>query len=398
MSLADYKTKSLLFNRSMSRINGNNQHLSKLVVAIDCGYSAVKGVTANIAFQFPSYAKRVPNELEAVVNGDNFNYQLRNNLTGEYWLVGNLAEDMQNTMDIEGTSDASVYGRYRYNSPMYNALMSVGIGLALLNKDDNKSAEEDIYLQLGLPATYKDRDTKALINAVAIDYDFSLKVGANPWVDFKFTIPTDHAFVMEQPQGTLCSIGYGPDKELGRDILHSNSLILDIGFGTEDIFSIRSGYKNTHSTEVDTAMKSVFDETLNQLKKEYPIETKTFEIQKYLKLGNIPYYDYITNTYECISEDVLADTVNRANKMLCDKSINRLMAENDHLIDYKYLIVTGGTGESRFEQIKEKLSGLKSLVVLPGNHSDTSLPFTFSNVLGYYTFRYMKLMRSSVAE
>lgn len=397
MSLMDYKTKSFLFNRSMSRINGNNQHLSKTVVAIDCGYSAVKGVTANIAFQFPSYAKKVAGELEAVVNGDNFNYQLRNNKTGEYWLVGNLAEDMQNTLDIEGTTDSSVYSRYRYNSPMYNALMSVGIGLALLNKDDTKAETEEIYLQCGLPATYKDRDTNALIDAIAIDYDFSLKVGANPWATFKFTIPKDHAFVMEQPQGTLCSIGYGMDKDLGKDILHSNSLILDIGFGTEDIFSIRSGFKNSHSTEVDTAMKSVFDEVVNQLKKEYPIEIKTFEIQKYLKLGKIPYFDCLTNTYECIPEEVLANAIEKANRTLCDKSINRLISENNHLIDYKYLIVTGGTGESRFEQIKEKLSGLTSLTVLAGNHGDPSLPFTFSNVLGYYTFRYMKLMRALTA-
>lgn len=130
MSLLDFKTKSMVIDRSMSKMNGNNQHLSKIVIGIDCGYSSVKGVTADKAFQFPSYAKRVDGELEAVVNGSEFAYQLRNNKTGEYWLVGQLAEDMQNDLDVEGTTDASVYGRYRYNSPMYNAITSVGFGIA----------------------------------------------------------------------------------------------------------------------------------------------------------------------------------------------------------------------------------------------------------------------------
>lgn len=395
MSLLDFKTKSMVIDRSMSKMNGNNQHLSKIVIGIDCGYSSVKGVTADKAFQFPSYAKRVDGELEAVVNGSEFAYQLRNNKTGEYWLVGQLAEDMQNDLDVEGTTDASVYGRYRYNSPMYNAITSVGFGIALSGKDLTSEPRVEIFAQFGLPATYKDRDSGVLLDAVATDYDFSLKVGTNPWENFKFTLDTDHAFVMEQPQGTLCSIGYGPDKELGRDVLKNNSLILDIGFGTEDGFSIRSGYKNDHFTETDTAMKSVFAEAVNRIKKEYPVEIKTFEMQKYLKLGKIPYYDYLNGTYSCVPETALEKAIEDANRTLCEKSVKRLMEANNHLIDYKYLIVTGGTGESRFEQIKAMLEGLTSLKVLPGNYGDSSLPFTFSNVLGYYTFRYMKLQKSN---
>ena len=83
----------------------------------------------------------------------------------------------------------------------------------------------------------------------------------------------------------------------------------------------------------------------------------------------------------------------KKNEELCDKSIRRLMQDYDNLLDYKYLIVTGGTGECRFEQIKKMLSGIPNLTVLPGNMSYPDLPFSFSNVIGYYSFRHAKLKK-----
>ena len=47
-------------------------------------------------------------------------------------------------------------------------------------------------------------------------------------------------------------------------------LFLDIGFGTEDTFSIRTGYRDKNpETYTDTGMKSVFETMLNALKKDY---------------------------------------------------------------------------------------------------------------------------------
>jgi plasmid segregation protein ParM len=79
---------------------------------------------------------------------------------------------------------------------------------------------------------------------------------------------------------------------------------------------------------------------------------------------------------------------------MCEKSVRRLMQLYDNLKDYKYLIVTGGTGESRFAQIKDMLSGLPHLTVLPGNVNTPDLSFTYSNVIGYYMFRYANLKKS----
>ena len=58
--------------------------------------------------------------------------------------------------------------------------------------------------------------------------------------------------------------------------------------------------------------------------------------------------------------------------------------------DFNFLIISGGTGEAWFPQIKEYLSGLKTLTVLPGNLQDATIPLLYSNARGYYFYRYVR--------
>lgn len=384
-----FKTRSEIIERKLPRINGNNQYKGKTIVALDIGYSGVKGASPNRVFTFPSYAKRTPKDLDVVGKVRPSDIQLRNNKTGECWLVGQVAETLMDQTDIESTTDASLYTRYRYDSPEFKAFAMTGMALGLWGTGNGN----DIYLQTGLPATYKDRDEKKLIAALVGDYDISIKVGSGEWVPFQFSLDENHIDVMEQPQGTLCAVAYdnGIVSQMGKDILRSNSIILDIGFGTEDIFSIRSGYKNNHQTYSDTGMKAVFDAVIKQMQKDNPdftLETKIFELQKYMENGEVPYFDTEEFQMHNISFSEILETKNRE---LCDKSIRRLMQDYDKLIGYNYLIVTGGTGESRFEQIKNMLSGMPMLKILPGNLNTQDLAFSYSNVMGYYMLRHAKL-------
>lgn len=384
---SDFKTKSEILDKKMPRINGNNQYKGKTVVALDIGYSAVKGVSPNKLFIFPSYAKKTPKGLDVVGKVSSTDIQLRDNKTGDTWLVGHAAESLMDQSDVDSTTDASLYTRYRYGSDVFKVIASAGLALGLINTGSGN----DIYLQTGLPATYKDRDESKLKNSLAGDYDISIKVGANAWQHLVFSLDTDHIDVMEQPQGTLCAAAYSKDGEvsaIGKDILKSNSIILDIGFGTEDIFSIRAGYKNNHNTYPDTGMRAVFDSVIKRLKDEYPAEYKIFEFQKYLESGQAPYFDQEEMRMDYVNFTGILEQENRA---LCEKSVRRLMQEYNNLIDYKYLIVTGGTGESRYEQIQEMLSGLPMLTILPGNVNDETVAFSYSNVIGYYMYRHARL-------
>lgn len=382
-----FKTRSEILDRKMPCVPGNNQYRGKTVVALDGGYSSLKGVSPERLFIFPSYAKRIERELETVAAVKGFDIQYRDNQTGEIWLVGQSAMALMNKDDLDSTTDASLYTRYRYNSDVFRVIMATGLAIGCIGAGDN-----EIFLQTGLPAAYKDRDEGKIIDALSGSYDISLKLGAREWINFKFDMPRDHVFVMEQPQGTLCACAYGADgpTKMGLDLLKSNTIIYDIGFGTEDIFSIRSGYKNGHQTYSDTGMRSVFDEMLKALSRDYPIETKIFELQNFLESGKLPVFNPDTLSLEEIE---FANVLEQKNRELCEKSVRRLLQDYDNLIGYKYLIVTGGTGECRYEQIKDMLKGIPSLTVLPGNLSYPDVAFSYSNVLGYYAFRLAKLKR-----
>ena len=384
-----FKTRSEIIEKKLPRINGNNQYKGKTIVALDIGYSGVKGASPNRVFTFPSYAKKTPKDLDVVGKVRPSDIQLRNDKTGECWLVGQAAETMMDQVDIESTTDASLYTRYRYDSEVFKVLAMTGMALGLWGTGSGN----DIYLQTGLPATYKDRDEGKIVSALCGDYAVSIKVGSGDWVPFQFTLDENHIDVMEQPQGTLCATAYdhGVVSQMGKDILRSNSIILDIGFGTEDIFSIRSGYKNAHQTYSDTGMRAVFEAVIKQLQadhKNYALETKIFELQRYMENGEVPYFD--ADEFQ-MHNLPFADILEEKNREICDKSIRRLMQDYGNLVGYNYLIVTGGTGESRFEQIKEMLSGLPTLQVLPGNLNTQDLAFSYSNVMGYYMLRHAKL-------
>ena len=392
MNTSDFKTKSAIIDVKMPRILGNNQHKGKTLISMDGGYSSVKAVSPDRIYIFPSFAKKIDKELERIGGKvDPLDIQYRNNETGELWLVGKIANAFIDNIDIEGTTDASMYNRYRYSSDVYKVVMATGLAIGCIGAGDN-----DIYLQTGLPATYKDQDEGKIINALAGHYDISIKFGSGDWIDFNFDLPADHIFVMEQPQGTLCACAYQMNGTLspqGKDILSSGTIINDGGFGTEDNYAIKAGFKNNHQTYTDTAMRSVFEETLKEIKKdnEY-VDTKVFELQNFLDSGIITSFNVDTFEEEQID---FKDILMKKNEELCDKSIKQLMLDYDNFKGFKYLIVTGGTGTSRFDMIADKLKGLKSLKVIPGNMNFPEIPSDFSNAIGYYLFRHAKFVREA---
>lgn len=382
----NFRTRNEIIPRTLPRIKGNNQYKSKAIVALDGGYSSIKGVSSNKIFMQPSFAKPAPKGLEAIGKVADTDLLLRDNKTGQIWVVGRAAENLLEEKDVLSNTDASIYTRYRYDSDIYKVIMTTGIVLGLSDNDT-----DEVFLQTGLPAKFKENDEKRLIRALTGHYDVSLKIGNEPWRDFNFNLPEENINVIEQPQGTLCSCIYsnGEIAPIGKEVLKSKgTIILDVGFGTEDLFSIRSGYKNNHQTYQDTGMRAVFEELIKRLQKEYPeaeLDLKIYELQSYLESGEISYFDQ--NDF-ATREIPFRDELTKINEELCEKSIERLMQDYNNLQGYEYLIVTGGTGESRLRYIRERLSGIKGLNIIPGNINTPDLPCSYSNVMGYYMLRH----------
>ncbi len=388
MNAKKYRTRTEIIERDNGKLDGVWD------LAIDLGYSAVKLIAPNKVACFPSYAVRIDEEIQYLQGAPESSIMYRNNETSELWLVGEFAQNQMLTSSSDD-SERVMYGRDRYGEPMFNVVMTTGFGIALMDNKYYSRANDHIIIQTGLPEGYL-RDTPLLRDAMQGHYDFSIKVGNGAWTDFKFDIETSDVFVMSQPKGSLFSICTKNDGSMHEDVkkyLSSNAIIFDPGFGTYDLFIINNGAVVKGDTTQNLGMRRVFHETSQIIKEKYGVSIPVPAMQKYLETGKVRSIDRATlATKEYNFEEILRATSDK----VCQEAISRMfkaVGGVEQIIDYNYLIVTGGTGAAWLPIIKEKLKNITTLSIIPANQNDGSLALLYSNVRGYRYYRFNKLLK-----
>lgn len=381
MDTKAFRTSTLMIDRPNGRIPGIWE------IAIDIGYSAVKLFSPNTVAEFPSYARRVDNNFQYASKAPKESILFRDKEKGETWLVGRIA---QNTMETGETNDSesSLYGRDRYNSAMFEVITLTGLGLAATDNEYAQRGNDPIIVQTGLPERYMN-DTPFLKDVIAGHHKFELRVGSAEWAAYDLTIQPNNIYVMSQPKGTLFSVCIGKNGQFHPDAakyLSSSILVFDPGFGTLDIFPIQSGVVGHGDTFADLGMKRVLQETSRLIAENVHVDIPVPLMQKALETGTVRSFDRRTFAS---SEHDFSEYLRQASEKVCDEALAR-METSQNLLDYNYLIVTGGTGSAWNQQIHEHFKNFTTLQLIDGTQNDT-LPATFSNVRGYYLYRYNKL-------
>ena len=381
MNTKRFRTKTEFIERNNGQVDGI------WPIALDIGYSSVKIFSPNIIASFPSYAKRAEGDFQYAGNPPKESILYKDSDTGEMWVVGEVA---QNTMTSGDTSDSemSLYGRERYGNPMFPVLIRTGLGLAMMENQFGRPGDSRIVVQSGLPERYMS-DEPDLRDSISGKHNFALKVGGGQWQEFKVNISGKDIYVMSQPKGTLFSVCIEKNGQFHPDAqkyLTSSILVFDPGFGTLDLFPIKSGVVGKGETNQILGMKRVLQETVKLINEDYNVEVQVPEMQKYLATGTVKFYDRKTyNSKEYAFDQLLA----KANEMVCSEAINWLTSAVN-LVDFNYMIITGGTGAAWNDMIRDKFKNLTTLKLISGNQND-DLPLIYSNVRGYYLYRYNKL-------
>lgn len=377
-----YKTKTFF----RSRDNGGAAK-GTWPVAADIGYSSVKVFSPNRTLVFPSYAK--PFKGETIGSLPDYYIQYRDLDKGETWLVGEAAQNDVGQGD-ETVSEEALFGRTRYDDPMFLVLVRTGLGAGMIENKFGEPGEKTVYLQTGLPPKYM-KDKKDLVKAVAGRHRFSLKIGDMPEQEFDFEVRKENIGVMEQPKGTLMSVvkdsahQYIPD---AKKYFNRNVLIFDAGFGTLDIFPIVNNHVAEKQTFPEFSMKQVLKETIEAIEKEYGETVSMVGIQKCLGSGFV----LCQGKFKSRKEE-FGDLLEEASANVCDRALERL-GQIYRLPEFDYLVITGGTGAAWNSQIHEKLKELETLTIVDGNQNDTSLPFMTANARGYYMYLCERLSRT----
>lgn len=386
----NFRTKTNFIKRNNGHIDGTWE------IALDLGYSAVKGFSPNAIFRFPNYARRVGEDFSFIGKTSKNSILYKNLVNGEMWIVGEVAQNLISSGETSD-SEASLYGRNRYESAMFHVIAETGLGMAMTKAEFvNQSGvntilepgNDKIVVQTGLPEEYME-DEPDLKDALAGAHNFALKIADQPWQEFHFDLDYNEIYVMSQPKGTLLSVCIdrnGQFRPEAAEYLSSSVIVFDAGFGTLDIFPINSGVVGNGETYTNLGMKRVLQETSKEIRKQFNINVPVPAMQKALETGVIRYMDkkrFKANEYEF--GDILAASSSR----ICEEAITS-MASVLSLIDYNYLIVTGGTGAAWYNQIIDKFKDFDTMKILKGNQND-DLPFVYANVRGYYFYRFNKL-------
>lgn len=373
-----FKTKTILLPRE------NPKTEKYWGISIDVGYSSVKIFSPNMIASFPSYAKQVPfGTADHPIGGlEKTCIAYRDENNNEYF-VGAIAQDSVKVGDSDN-STASLYVRNRYFSPEFKVISRVGLALGMMRNVHGDPSGKILHVQTGLPPEYLSTDSSDLKYCFEGHHEFSVKLGANPWITYSFDVLPENIEIMPQPMGTLISIA--TDKNGGqlpdaKKYFSSNLIIVDPGFGTLDTFDIKNHYLSNSKTWDNLGMHRVMKETSNLIKERYDTVIPVPAMQKLLGDGYFKTkFDPKTRQVKTVDfTDILAE----ANKKVCAEALVTIDGFYNYLQDEDYLVVTGGTGAAWFDMIKDYYSGIETLKIISGAQND-NIPAIFSNVRGYY--------------
>lgn len=379
----EYKSRTAIIPKS------NPTNKKKYIVAVDYGYSTTKVYSENKIAVFPSFAKKIPEGTDSVGNPSSTEIEYRDNDTGERWYVGEIAQSFAESSD----TDLALYGRNRYFAPSFKVIAETGIGIGMMDG----SKDKPLFVQTGLPPKYRGKkvdneptgDDVYMYHILKGKHNFSLRVGNNDWVDFNFTLGEDDIAITDQPKGGLISStqrddGTIPDR--AKKIPNATSLVLDIGFGTADIYKIVSRKIADKETMDDMGMKKVFEKTIAKIEKEYNKSYTVIQLQSLLQDGNIRSFDRMTRKTKSGNIEPL---LNESSKEVCYELINKILDMYD-ISEFKYVILDGGTAEAWSNYIKEYFyneMGLSGMISVISAVRESTVNPIFGNARGYYLLR-----------
>lgn len=383
MNTKDFKTKTLFIPRHFPSA------ADKWVLAIDIGYSSLKGISPNKAFCFPSYARQIP--MDRIRLGDASPADIKYRDAEGLWVVGSLAYDEVNASEVVD-SETELFGRRRYFSSMFKVIARTGLAIGLMGNEYGSPKDRKISLQTGLPPKYLKADEALIKEALSGKHVFDVQIGAGPWMHFSFELPENDIYVMSQPSGSLLSVSMSKDGKPipeSKDYFTKNLIVLDPGFGTTDEFIVKHGNViGSGETFPELGMREVFARTCRDISNAYGVEILIPELQNKLDAGEVKVTDRKLMKSKRYS---FAQFLEKNCREVCLETIERMKSIHDYFSDIDYIIGAGGTYEAWSDIFTDTFKDMEDLKIIPGNVNDMSLSNIFSNVRGYY-FRLVNLL------
>lgn len=329
----------------------------QLLVAIDPGFDSIKVVVNGQNFKFPFNAVET-DERKMSDYGERKGFILYKDRAGATWRVGQYARGFifdNKIQDEDGSDLSGFYTEDRFVSDEFIVGIRSALAMAI-NKSGNYDLQDqlDIRVIVALPHAIRTKYASTIIGLVAGEHDYFVTFDSEEERTYHFTIQDGNVFTASQTIAAILGETSDDDGYINEEkffyLSDGPTLVIDGGYYTVGLVPVsRGGSVDDAKAESDIqfAMKNVNVAAARAIQEKRP-DIKHYMIE-YLMEQNNGLIRYLENgKVETI--DLCAI---RATKMreTCDAFIKYLDAKYNSLLDFRYVLVTGGTGACYFEQL-----------------------------------------------
>lgn len=367
----------------------------QLLIAIDPGFDSMKVIANGTHFKFPFCAVETDERKMSDYGGRN-GFILYKDLSGATWRVGQYARTlMYDNKDQQDDPMAHLYTEERFVSPE----AAVGILSAIAKAIDltglyNEQQTLDIRLIVALPHSVRNKYASTVTGMVTGEQRFYMTFDGEQEKEYHFNI--DEANVLTVSQTIAAILGETSDDNGFINeakycyLANGPTLVIDGGYYTMGLVPVsRGGSVDDDRAESNTnyAMKNVNLGVAKEIASSRP-DIKHYAIEYLLSQGEneIRYMD--KSHGKVVSIDLSAIRTKKF-QQVCSNFIRYLNKKYDNLIDFRYILVTGGTGAAFFDQMLDYYKGIglmddEHMLLTKPMVAGKELPIEFAVVVGAY--------------
>ena len=368
---------------------------NQLFVSIDPGFDNMKVIANGQHYKFPFNAVET-DERKMSDYGRRDGFILYKDESGTTWRVGQYARGLifdNKEQQEQAEKMRGFYTEERFTSNEFMVGLRTALAMAI-NKAGlyDCQASLDIRLIVALPHSCRAKFSSTIVGAAAGEHSFFMRFDDSQEKAYHFTIQESNVYTISQTIAAILGETSDDNGNINEEkffyLSNGPTLVIDGGYYTVGLVPVsRGGSVDDARAESDTghAMKmvnvAVEQEIANQRPdiKHYSIEyllTQDDGRVRYLENGKARTIDLATIRSEKIQE-------------VCAHFAGYLDKKYNNLLDFKYVLVTGGTGACFYQQL---LAYYKEASIMDEEHmmltspviNDKPLPIEFSIAAGAY--------------
>lgn len=368
---------------------------NQLFVSIDPGFDNMKVIANGQHYKFPFNAVET-DERKMSDYGRRDGFILYKDESGTTWRVGQYARGLifdNKEQQEQAEKMRGFYTEERFTSNEFMVGLRTALAMAI-NKAGlyDCQASLDIRLIVALPHSCRAKFSSTIVGAAAGEHSFFMRFDDSQEKAYHFTIQESNVYTISQTIAAILGETSDDNGNINEEkffyLSNGPTLVIDGGYYTVGLVPVsRGGSVDDARAESDTghAMKmvnvAVEQEIANQRPdiKHYSIEyllTQDDGRVRYLENGKARTIDLATIRSEKIQE-------------VCAHFAGYLDKKYNNLLDFKYVLVTGGTGACFYQQL---LAYYKEAGIMDEEHmmltspviNDKLLPIEFSIAAGAY--------------